>query len=192
MHKITSVLLTFALSSLALVAVAPSVHAESQDFTSGAFSADESTVYASLGGQAVVDVNFGTDGLWSATNVGTTDACSSGASGGLWDVGYADDNAGTNFVSITAGAENFNTACVFTDLTPAAVIVPKDKFVVIQIQDESEVTIQVASADTDGVVVSSPDSDPGYPTPSLATIVLLGMGLLLVAGVVYQRRRNAE
>ena len=39
--------------------------------------------------------------------------------------------------------------------------------------------------------VTSPPTDPGYPVPELSTIVLFSMGLLLLGGYVWLRRRRA-
>jgi hypothetical protein len=36
--------------------------------------------------------------------------------------------------------------------------------------------------------IASPSSDPGYPIPELSTLVLLGVGLLMIVGYVALRR----
>jgi len=38
--------------------------------------------------------------------------------------------------------------------------------------------------------VESPNTDPGYPVPELGSLVLFSVGLLALAGYVWQRRRN--
>jgi len=38
--------------------------------------------------------------------------------------------------------------------------------------------------------VESPNTDPGYPVPELSSFVLFSVGLLALAGYVWQRRRN--
>jgi hypothetical protein len=40
--------------------------------------------------------------------------------------------------------------------------------------------------------VTSPSSDPGYPIPELSTILLFGVGLLVIAGYVELRRKRRE
>ena len=40
--------------------------------------------------------------------------------------------------------------------------------------------------------VTSPSSDPGYPIPELPTILLFGVGLLVIAGYVELRRKRRE
>jgi hypothetical protein len=40
--------------------------------------------------------------------------------------------------------------------------------------------------------VTSPPSDPGYPIPELPTILLFGVGLLVIAGYVELRRKRRE
>jgi hypothetical protein len=39
--------------------------------------------------------------------------------------------------------------------------------------------------------IESPLSDPGYPIPELSTVILFGMGLLVIAGYVALGRRRA-
>ena len=36
--------------------------------------------------------------------------------------------------------------------------------------------------------VTSPSSDPGYPIPELSTVILFGVGLLVISGYVAWRR----
>jgi hypothetical protein len=40
--------------------------------------------------------------------------------------------------------------------------------------------------------VTSPSSDPGYPIPELPTVILLGVGLLVITGYVVLRRNRRE
>ena len=39
--------------------------------------------------------------------------------------------------------------------------------------------------------ITSPPTDPGYPVPELSTIILFSMGLLLLGGYVWLKRRRA-
>jgi hypothetical protein len=40
--------------------------------------------------------------------------------------------------------------------------------------------------------IESPSSDPGYPIPELPTVILFGVGLLVIAGYVKRRRGEEE
>ncbi len=137
-----------------------------------------------------------------AWNMASTD-CSTGDEGATWQVGYADDLAGAGFVpvaiyqNIEAGpigdgpappgdARNLEPGCIFTPSIGNQVDVPAGKYIGILLTDGEDGSETVLGDDTYLIPAAAA---AGMPVPNFGTIILLTVGLLMVAGAAYVRRK---
>jgi hypothetical protein len=104
------------------------------------------------------------------------------------DIGYSTDGSDFTAGGPDATLTGDGSATVFTYSTDAASFTVTDgEYLALRITNNSSSGYTVT---TGGVwsYTDSPSDDPGYPVPELATIILLGSGLLALVGYLWFRR----
>ncbi len=153
-------------------------------FATGSIDAAAGLTWLALGdGPSLVPQAFGVTRAWSITDPDAD--CTAGATTS-WHIAYADDLSGSNAVALTEEVP-FSAGSCRSDAAglPDVDMVPAGKYLLLAIQNNDA---SLAVNDPTGLLVHSPDSLPGFPTPGLATLALLGAGMLMVVAAVALRR----
>ena len=105
------------------------------------------------------------------------------------DVGYM---PGYNFHgSQWIGPPDGTTKVFPINVTTSAFTVPTGSYLTLRVTNYfASNDIYVDTGGTDQSTLISPSSDPGYPVPELATILLSGAGLAALGGYIWLRRRR--
>lgn len=135
-------------------------------------------------------LRLATDSDWGNNG----DAC-------LAKVGYWD---GTNFTPLP-GSGNFKWyyqqfIAQLTFIPTTGNTIPVDTYLAFQLTNNDDATHSIYTGQeltVEGITstysscLTTPQSDPGYPVPELATVVLLGAGVLGLGGYMLYRRKQA-
>ncbi len=154
---------------------------------------------AFLGPEALVDVTFTTADAFTATIVLDANARNALGEGGSVTV-----ELGNHDLTTCTGSSSPATLTSADGMTWTGAVSPGTDIVLTgQSSQGLCVLVTVENADETLVIpggsannidtnaasfLETPSASPGYPTPSVATIVLLSLGALMVAGVVYVRK----
>ncbi len=159
-------------------------------FATGPLSTTQGSTWIPLGdGPAAVPTAFGLTRPWSLTDPGM-DCTFVASAGAEWTIVHADDAAGTGAVPMTQPVAFVPNTCSTSSATtlPSAGVLPAGKFLLLRIEAPGE---GASIVDPTGLLVHSPDSAAGYPTPNLGSLALLGAGALMVVAAVVIRRAKA-
>ncbi len=142
---------------------------------------------------AQADVTF-TGGSWAFTIVTDSDWGTLGSlcnvEVGKWDgvsfVPMVPKHKQTSF-SVSAGRQ-----IILAAAQTGAVTIENGKWLAVKIiNNDNKNHVVHTGMGVKGSNVSSPQTDPGYPLPELATAILLGAGVLGLGGFILMRRRKA-
>ncbi|RCV64849.1 hypothetical protein C5S53_06715 [Methanophagales archaeon] len=108
---------------------------------------------------------------------------------GLWSDHF--ESKGTHEATATGGSVNRN---LNANININSFDMSSGDYLLLRVNNKNSYNIAVNTTSVSGnspSYLSSPSTDPGYPVPELSTLLLTGMGALMLGGfVIYSRRRN--
>ena len=126
-------------------------------------------------------IHLSTEGYWGAAP--SSDKCKVAV--GEWDINTATFTAFSTTETRTTWDSGKHIRAV--ELQQGSQTIHEGNYLALKVTNESSANHTVYT--TDGTsFVESPGSDPGYPTPEIASGVLLGVGLLGLVGYLVTRR----
>ena len=131
---------------------------------------------------AEVNVSFTADTWYGLLRCSSADATKEfTVSIGVW--------SGSSFTAKGTSSEySFDTTSKVYFISALAFTVPQGQWLAFEVANTGDVNFTIV---TDGTsAVNYPPDEPAYPIPELPTIILLGTGLVFLAGYFGLKRRN--